>query len=1804
MKWSGAAERRVEEYLGAVEKHLAHKPAGVRKDVVGGLRNQISEAVRRLKLEGGEIGLEIVERVLAEMDPPETFAEAAAEVAAEAAVAVAPKLARGESSRWFWLGMAFLLVNAYGVWKTTRPETPSAPPPAESPAVPEPEKVFERVLRLRSVEQVDVSADREVTLRLAFNDEPDRNQLTRFFHLTASGQGEVKYWLMGAAGSGAVMIETEPVLADSLEYVLAPGLPSATGSKPEDEPRRGILAMTMNLTLRGLKAETPSFDAPELWADFNAFPDANGLKDFVAVEPATAFTVEAVDEWRRSGLVLRGAFKPGEIYEVTFKPGLPAANGSSLPQEIRRSVQFPLPKPAIRLDAPGRYLSPRGTLSVPVSAVNLEKYVARLRPVYANNLVELARRESQWSYYGSLTLDLDGPTKVVTNALAPAPNGGPVRGAVDLRALAGGEPRGAYWLEVAGEKAGGDDRLIVVTDLGIAARTFAGGALVWVNSLRTAQPAAGAAVTVYARNNQVLARGSADGQGLVSLAWETGESAEPFVVVAELDGDLSYLDLARTGVDQGEGLGGAPYLEPGQLEAAVFSERGVYRPGEKIFMQALVRDDRRQAPEPFPALLRVRRPDGRIFRDAPVVLDEFGSATAEVEMPEYLPTGRYALELAMPGTFTVLGETSVALEDFVPPQIRVEVKPPAGRGQAGDVLAFGVNAAHLFGRPAAGLKATGAATFKPAPFAPTNWSGWTFGDDEKAFAPVYRHLGARVLDENGYAEFEAESRAAWRPPAALQMVQQATVMETGGRAVTAYASSRLDPYPFYVGLKAAWEGAVRAGATQRVAVVEVRPDGAPVAEGQPLVLTLSRVTWNSVLRRNSNGRYEWKSERQVVDVRKDTLAAGGAAQDWAFAVDGAGDYLLVAADPASGASTRIAFRAGSADPEWLAWSREKPGRVELAWDKETYRPGETARLQVRAPFAGPALLTVETDRVREARTVTLEKNTAEFDVPVTADYAPNAYCSLTLIRPAEAEEVWSAHRAVGALALPVELPASRLQVALEAPAVARPQAPLAAVVTVRDAAGNPARGAVTVMAVDEAICMLTAFATPDPDRTFAAQRALGVSPFDLYAELMPVTEEQMEAVPAPGGDGEDALRRRLNPIKANRFKPVALWQAALALDTNGQAAVRLDLPEFNGELRLMAVAYDATQAGSTSLPVQVKRDLVVQPALPRFLAIGDRCEASVALYNEGKAPLTVKVRATCGGPLRAETAEQTIEIPAGGSATAALPLAAGPGPGKALCTLEVEAGADSFRDTIELAVRPAAGSRVAAISRVLAAGESATIEPPAGWLPESVSMSGTLSTLPSLQMGRALDYVVHYPYGCLEQTVSGAFPLLYAGEWAQRLLPGSRAIGDVAAWVPAAIRRVISMQQENGGFAMWPFHRGTADDASIYAVHFLVEAKAAGFDVPADRLDAALGWVRGRLDRTLAPDADEGEWILEMQARAYLCHVLALAGRPDAGWNARLREQSAKLNFAARAHAAAALLLAGEPRQALPLMESMVLPVARPRVPGRLLDSDVRDAALLLSAWLDVDPENAAVARLAQYLRDRQQDGHWGNTQDDALALLAFGKLAKHLPDEVQPFAGKLEMPGGDVRAFAGTNDVAWSREPGAGGAATVKNDGPGKLYLGVRFEGVSAEPESEQSDSVAIRRDFLDQAGNAADASALPQGELIVVRLTVETKGRMLDQLVLEDLLPAGWEIENPNLATSQQFGWLREKNEGDLHREARDDRMLIFTGPILGEAAFHYAVRATTPGTYALPPPTVAGMYEPEIRGVGVGGQVRVVP
>lgn len=1877
--------RKIEAYLRAVENHLAHKSPAVRKELLDELRDHIAESLRR---QNGDI-----DRVLGEMDPPESFSEQAPAPTPAVQNIHESRPVQSGKPKWFALACAFLLLNAYAVWKLTNHATPitadasnratvsvakfspgenaqvkdqtplvwtftrsvatSGTLPRIEPKLPgqfvwssptelrfEPatpwrpcniyrltldEKLagpagekFEgqrefhvqtEPLKLVSVEQANISHEREVTLRLTFNESPDREFLKKFLSLSEEDDPEVDYELVGRAGSNVVLIKTEAISHDKFNIAIAPGLPAKDGSLGMSDAVKNSIAVISEFQFQRANPESAAFESCLLKLLFSSRPDPNGLASKITVSPPVKFTAEPLETYEGAGVKLTGGFKPGSVYTLTIKAGLKSEGGTPLPKDIVRHVQFPNRPPSISIATSGRYLSPRGKLLVPISAMNVRDCEVSLAAVYANNLVQFAMRDASRydTYYGSPQHKLTGRFVTQTNAIDSKPNEA-AKLYADLRSLAGGEPRGVYWLGVRAEKTSGEQQLVVVTDLGIAARIAKNGVLVWVNSLRDAKPAVGADITLFSENNQVLGRGKADASGLAFIACKTDDDvAPPFLVTAQLGDDLSYLDLARNKVAMRGDLGGENYLGDGDVEAFVFTERGVYRPGETSHMKALVRNDKLQAPKPFPAIFRIRKPDGRVFKDIPVTLDPYGAAEASAELPDYLPTGRYTFELAMPGTFKVIGETIVSVEDFVPPQIRVDITAPTARGKAGDAVSFDVKSAHLFGRAASGLKGNGFVSCKAAPFAPAAWKDWKFGDDEKPFSTIYRQLGAQVLDEEGKAQFSAETSDAWRPPAAVQAVFQATVIESSGRPVTAYASSFLDVYPYYIGVRGPAAGTIRVGETQRVSVVEVAPDGKATTEAKPLQVKIARVQWNSFLSRNNFGRYEWKSERDLTVVREDTLSAGGTPSDFAFAVDASGEYLVTFSDPASGTSSSIKFHAAAADQSWVEWSREKPDFVELTLDRKTYRPGDEAKLLIKAPFSGLALLTIESDRVLTQRLVKLEKNTAEVQVPVLADYVPNVYCSLTHIRPAVAESVWSAHRASGSIALAVEPPSRRLTVAIDAPATNRPQAKMTMKISVRDENGKPVAGDATVMAVDEGICMLTAFQTPDPMKTFFAQRRLGIDLFDLYAELMPVIDDAIAGSSHIGGDDGSSLRKRLNPIKANRFKPVALWSSNVHLDAKGEAEVPFDVPEFSGELRLMAVAYNAAQAGSSDSHVLVKRGLVVQPSLPRFLAPGDVCDATIDIYNESGKDLPIQIRLTCGGPLAADKPEQTITLKAGASKNVRVPLKAGAAPGKAICTVEVNGGVENYRETIELAVRPAAGLQVAAQFGTLKAGEKKEVTAPDGWVPESIAQDIWVSHEPSLKLGRALDYVMHYPYGCLEQTTSGSFPLLYAADLANRLLPNKAEHDDVANFVQAGILRVLSMQQADGSFSMWPYQRGTWNAGTIYAAHFLAEAKKASYNVPQDRLDAALNWLRERLDKAVISDADPKNvaWQDDMQERAYACHVLALAGKRDHGWNARLREEAVRLRFAARVHVASALLLSGEPRQATEMMTQLGMPADRPREIGGLLNSSVRDASLLLSAWLDIDPKNEAVARLVQFIDKKQGVGHWYTTQDDAMALLALGKYAQRVPADTRPFSGILSFQRGLSRAFSSTQDVHHAAAPGQAAPLTIANDGPGTLYFSTRFEGVPAGDQIAEGDhGIAVHREFYDMNGANIDAATLEQGALVVVKIVVDTKGRDLDNIAIEELIPAGWEIENPNLATSQQLPWMKEKSDWCLHRDIRDDRLVLFTGAIGGTQAFYYAARAVTPGKFIYPPVTAACMYDPEIRSVAGRTKVTVKP
>lgn len=1824
MTFAPEIARRIGAYLDAVDACAGGRPADVRADLRRQLESHVCEALRRRA--GDAPTAADLEAVLAEMDPPDSYGPADAEPAGIPGGSRACAAARGESSeasfgdepwrraadaqgrgrprgerKWFLLAVCFLLLNGWAVWRLVGDRPTGARLASVAGALPPATPAAARLqpLRLLAASQAAYDgASRTAVLRLSFSAAPAAPQLGTAVRLSRDEAARipVSWEPVGAIGSPEVLIRTaEPVESgDHLVVTVGRGLVAADGATPASDAEQRMLVPVVNaFRIGSLETRSPSFEPACVQVAFGKPVDLAEAAPFVSVQPPVRFDVAS---WW-SGCTLAGDFQPGTRYTFTFRKGLRAADGSKLAEDAERQAVFPDRAAAVTIPAEGAYLSPQGSLNVPVLAVNVQACEVALRRLRPENVVFHANG------LGGIG-DLSDPA--VTNLVRlPARPNREHKFYVNLRTLAGGRPAGVYGLDVTLRQPpprpwyddGRSERLVVVTDLGLSAKLGRDGVLAWVNSLAAGRPAGGAEVVLHARNNMELARGRADGDGLVFLPCRRDAPPEqqPSLVIARLGDDLSYLKIGGIAV---EGTQGDPYLGEGGCEAFLYADRGIYRPGETAYIEALVRDGRLEPPAPFPVLLRVCRPDGRVFRDLPATLSPRGAAGFSVELPPYLPTGRYDVQLVMPGTFRPLGRVGLALEEFVPPQIAVALDPLPARTNAGAKIEARVSARHLFGRPAAGLVASADVYLHDAPFRPDGFRGYTFGDAEK---PSFRRsvpLGETRLDADGRAVFAIPPAGAVRPAGALRATLSATVQDSGGRPVSGHASTFVDAYPFYVGLRP--EGGGRRAAVGRpfaLDVAAVAPDGRAFQPDAPLLAAVERVEWTSVLRRE-NGRYAWQSERAKIKVGEPSkVALRDGAGTFAFTAPLAGEYVVTLADPFSGASSSLSLHAAAAGTQWVDWDRSQPARAKLVLDRESYAPGQKARLAVQAPFAGTALLTVESDRVLERRVVTLDGNAAEFELDVLPGYAPNVHCLLSVIRPAVAESVWTAHRAIGAATLRVAPPGHRLTVALDAPPRVRPQGPLAATVRVTDEAGAPVAGAeIRAMAVDEGICMLTDHAAPDPLAHFLRTRGLGVVFDDLYGELLPVSGDTADAtVSHVGGDAGAMVGRRLNPIRTRRFRPVALWHAGATTGADGAARLAFDVPEFAGELRLTAVAFTASAFGAAKRAVTVKRPLVVQAELPRFLAPGDACRLALAVFNETNAALEASWRVTCGGPLQAAAAEGGFVLPARAGTNVPVMLRAGPLPGRALCAVEVTAGDERYAETIELAVRPILAAETRLADGPLKAGESARIAAPDGWIAGSEYYEACVSPQPDVRLAGAVGWLLRYPYGCAEQTTSASFPLLYLADLANRSLPQAMGSRDAEPYVTSGIYRLLTMQRESGGFAMWPDARPVSDWAGTYATHFLVEAKRAGFAVPEDRLRAALDYLAGTLDRS----RDEGASV----DRAYICQVLALAGRPERGWTARLLERAGDLSAADRTHLAAALLSDGRPREARSLLAGLDT-AAGPAATG---PERTADLALALAAWLDSDPSDPAVPRLVHALEGLRMrgGGWWSTTHDTALALLALGRYARLTRSDPTTFAGELRPDGGEPVPFASDRELRWnSKLPGAAPALRLVNRGPGACWYTVRIEGVPVAADAKPEDAgLAVRREFHDAEGRPLDAVRLKQGTLVVVKLTLDTRGAPLDNLVIEDLLPAGWEVENPALATSRTLPWLDARTEWCLHRELRDDRVLLFTGAVSGKAAYYYAARAVTPGVFALPPVRAEAMYRPEVRSLHGGGRVEVV-
>jgi uncharacterized protein YfaS (alpha-2-macroglobulin family) len=1637
----------------------------------------------------------------------------------------------------------------------------------------------------------------QIQARINFNYPVSPVELQKAVKMHFEGWGrEIKYNLNTTENSASFTLTSEPLFLSGKEQKVELNIPGGFrcigGSigLASDYTTKTVLGAKKELTILGV---VPKTDSSRCWIAIHCSEpvEPKTVANFIELKPEVAFKTEVDGEYI---LIHSDQFEPQDSFNIRILAGLPAVNGFPLKREFAASGVFVDLEPALQFNSKGRYLSNKGFLNLGLETVNIQKVNLEISRIYANNIVPYLHNINDNDYLYEYDIPNYGRVIQSTEIAIGGGKNETTTTPINLGQFFNDKYQGIFQVVVYdnNDRWRQDSKYVIITDLGIVAKMGRDELVVWVNSLETLAPKANTKVSLISGNNQIMGAEYTDSNGIARFKQlsKSLTDFQPYVILAELDNDFSFVHFDSSLVSSTDfDVKGRVSLESG-YEAFLYMDRDVFRPGDKGNLVAVVRGPNASMPSEFPVTLEIKQPDGQTFRQLQSNTSDRGACEFGIDIPDYAQTGKYHAFLMVAGQ--TVGEMAFSVEDFMPERIKVTTKTDKNEYTSGEKASIQIEGLTLFGPPASGRRTELRVKVEPEPFSPQGYQSYSFGDPERTFNNIDDQLGENKLDEKGVAGYNYTFPEELTPPAKLKATFQATVIEDGGRAVSSYKVVTFHPYDAYIGIKPVVEEYGEIGKAYPVKYVMLNPQGKPVTNPS-LQATVYHITWDTICRRDSEGRYTYVSEQEKDEVYSGPLNANTGENVFQYTPKNYGRFLIVISDTKSEARASLGFYASGWG--YAPWAMESPEKIQLDMEQKVYRAGDWARIQVKAPFSGKALVTVERGRVYDYQIVNFSKNTGVISIPVKEEYKPNVYVSVHLIRSTKSLEKNTPVRAFGTIPLMVNCSSHNLNIQLGAQSEVRPNRAMEVQINVGNAGD---RAYVTLAGVDEGICQLTNYMTPNPMDFFYGKRALVVNSYDLYGMILPeVAPVQSKGAPGGDEDQQSIIRRQnLNPVSVRRVKPVSLWSGLVKLE-NGTAKVRFNVPQFNGTLRLMAVVSSGSNFGSTQKKVLVRDPIVLTPTLPRFLAPKDQFVIPVSIFNGTGRSGDFTVSIQVDGP---------VELAAENTATVTLKnqeekmvrfnCRARNAVGKTTFRFQVKGNDQTCEVSEELAVRPAVPLTHDLRSGTITAQKPLNLNLDDTWLPGTADCAIILAPFPALKFAGGLSYLLTYPYGCVEQTTSKVLPLLYFNELAEAAETGVFKGGNPDYYVNQGIAKLESMQMYDGSFSYWPGGGYSNDWGSVYASQFLIEARKAGFNIS----DRVYDRMIANLTR-IAKSNERDEY--RLQTKTYAVYDLSLAGKPQTSVMAYLKNYAIdRLTSYSRAQLAAAYFYAGDRNTAVNLLPESFAIYTGSRETGGNFNSPVRADAIILGVLADVDPTNPAVPKLAARLAGEAETGYWGTTQENAFALLAMGKILARQKNGT--YSGELMAGNIKLASFTNAKTLRVHDQRLGKGQITAKITGDGACYYYLQSSGVSDKSSVAEYDrGVEVRRQFYNRYGSRVDLSQVKQGDLLIAAITISSNEDRLDNLAVVDLLPAGFEIENPRMGKDASFSWTEDAVTPD-YMDIRDDRIILFMS--LHESKeyyFYYAVRAVTCGQFILPSIKAECMYEPEISSFSSSGQLGVL-
>jgi hypothetical protein len=1336
-------------------------------------------------------------------------------------------------------------------------------------------------------------------------------------------------------------------------------------------------------------------------------------------------------------------------------------------------------------------------------------------------------------------------------------------------------------------------RNVLVSDLGLMAKAGQDDTvLVFANDLRTTDPIAGAEVQLLDYQQQPLAAGRTGADGVARLKVER----PPFLASVRHAGQAGYLRM-----DGGSALSMAHFdvagvQAPKGLKGFLYGERGIWRPGDTLHLSFILHDPARRLTADHPVRFDLIDPRGQLVRTITRTQSLDGFFAFELATSPDAPTGNYTGRVSVGGaTF----EKTLKIETVMPNRLKIGMDFGKPELRADGPISAVLTSAWLHGAPARRLKADVELALSPARTTFKRFEGYEFDDPTRPYDTERQTIFESTLDESGKAQVTATITSEKEAPGKLRADFTTRVFEPGGAFSIDRFSVPFSPYEHYVGIRAPkgdkTRGMLLTDTKHRLEVVRLDAEGVPAGDGE-VAVRLYKIDW----------RWWWeKGEEDLAtyaDASVHTPIAEGAvkltkgAGAWSFEVKYPdwGRYLLTAEDQEGGhRSGKVVYI------DWPGWAgrgqKEGGGGASVLTfspDKQEYAPGETVTLTIPTAQQGRGLVSLESgSRVLRNEWIQASGKETRYTFTATAEMAPNVYAHVTLLQPHAQTRNDLPIRLYGVAPVRVVDPQTRLQPVVEVPQVMPPET--RSTITVREAAGRPM--AYTVAVVDEGLLGLTRFTVPNPWDHFYAREALSVRTWDVYDDVVGAYGAALERMLAIGGDeAAPAAKGR----RANRFPPLVRFLGPFRLPAGGTGTHAIEIPQYVGAVRAMVVAGRGGAFGAAEKSAFVRRPLMLLATLPRVLGPEEDVTLPVSVFALEPKVKDVALSVSTGGPLTVSgETSKALSFKAQGDEVVEFRLRTKPGLGVASASVSASSGGERAGHKIELDVRSSTSRETSVVGGTVKPGESWT---PAITLP---GLAGTnrisleVSRVPPLDLGRRLEYLLAYPHGCIEQTVSAAFPQLYLGKLLE-LTP--EKVARTEANVKAALERLRRFQTSSGGFGYWPGDDDPSDWATSYAGHFALEAQKAGYLPPAGLLEQwktyqrrrARAWTPG-LEDEAGPNG-RGEL-----AQAYRLFTLALGGSAELPAMNQLRER-ASLPLAARWRLAAAYQLAGQGEAARALATRGPVTIQPYRELWGTYGSDLRDRAMVLEAVLMLDLSEH-VGPLVKSLSSALSAGAWLSTQETAYALLALAKAVGDGRGEKTSFS----FAWNGAPAVAVASDLPVVERPLTAGKGAprlvLRNTGKAILYPRLVISGLPAVGhETESANGLALDVQYLTPDGKPLDPLRLAQGTdfKVIVKVTNGGARGDLKELALSQVVASGWEIRNDRLDPAGR------RARGLDYQDVRDDRVLSYFDLKAGESkTVELALNASYLGRFYRPPVQVEAMYDATLNARAKGAWVEVV-